>query len=164
MTTDEAFKEKCTKDALYVDYKNITKGKADRRRQRRADTPSHRFFPSVLKPGDLIYVDDGLISLKAEKIEATSVECVAVNSKLMLTTIVFNNHYSSWIFSGGRLGSKKGCNLPNVNVDLPAISEKDHGDLMFGLEQEVDMVFASFIRKGSDIVDIRKVSKASEEG
>jgi pyruvate kinase len=58
---------------------------------------------------------------------------------------------------GGSLGSKKGCNLPNVNVDLPAISEKDHGDLMFGLEQGVDMVFASFIRKRKDVQDIRKV-------
>lgn len=55
------------------------------------------------------------------------------------------------------MGSKKGCNLPNVNVDLPAISEKDHGDLMFGLEQGVDMVFASFIRKRKDVQDIRKV-------
>eukprot|EP00045_Choanoeca_perplexa_P006323 m.53776 g.53776 ORF g.53776 m.53776 type:complete len:521 (-) comp13582_c0_seq1:101-1663(-) len=116
ITTDDKYAEKSTKDMLYVDYKNITK---------------------VMKAGDLIYIDDGLISLRAESIEKDGVQCTVVNS--------------------GNLGSKKGCNLPNVNVDLPAISEKDHSDLMFGLEQGVDMVFASFIRKRKDVQDIREV-------
>merc|ERR1719454_221127 len=110
--TDDAWKEKCDGENLYMDYKNITK---------------------VMKEGDTIFVDDGLIALKVSSIDAAKGEmtCEVVNS--------------------GKLGSRKGCNLPNIDVDLPALSEKDKSDLKFGVEQGVDMVFASFIRKASDV-------------
>lgn len=59
--------------------------------------------------------------------------------------------------NNGFISSRKGVNLPNTDVDLPALSEKDKKDLEFGVKNNVDMVFASFIRSGKDIRDIRAV-------
>lgn len=59
--------------------------------------------------------------------------------------------------NNGKISSKKGVNLPKTDVDLPALSEKDKNDLRFGVKNNVDMVFASFIRRGSDITAIREV-------
>jgi pyruvate kinase len=59
--------------------------------------------------------------------------------------------------NSGTLSSRKGVNLPSTPVDLPALSEKDKKDLKFGLKNGVDMIFASFIRRAQDVIDIREV-------
>lgn len=99
----------------------------------------YKNLPKVVKVGSTIYVDDGLISLlvKEKSPDGVSVKCKIVNS--------------------GAIESRRGVNLPGTIVDLPAVSEKDKGDLLFGVEQGVDMVFASFIRKGADIDELRAV-------
>lgn len=57
----------------------------------------------------------------------------------------------------GQIASRKGVNLPGTDVDLPALSEKDKADLKFGVKNKVDMIFASFIRRGDDVKHIREV-------
>lgn len=56
---------------------------------------------------------------------------------------------------GGILGSRKGVNLPNTEVDLPGLSEQDLLDLRFGVQHNVDIIFASFVRKASDVLAVR---------
>lgn len=57
----------------------------------------------------------------------------------------------------GMLGSRKGINLPGVAVDLPSISEKDKADIQFAADNDLDMIFASFIRDSSGVNEIRNI-------
>ncbi|MDC9621222.1 pyruvate kinase PykF [Xenorhabdus sp. XENO-7] len=97
-------------------------------------------LPADLKPGNTILVDDGLIAMTVKNVTETEVICEVLNN--------------------GDLGENKGVNLPNVAINLPALAEKDKQDLIFGCEQGVDFVAASFIRKRSDVLEIRDHLKA----
>ncbi|MCJ1233426.1 Pyruvate kinase [Varicellaria rhodocarpa] len=98
----------------------------------------YKNITKVIEKGRTIYVDDGVLSF----------EVLDVVDDKTLRVRCLNN---------GKISSKKGVNLPKTDVDLPALSEKDKADLRFGVKNGVDMVFASFIRRGSDITAIREV-------
>ncbi|KAG6016320.1 Pyruvate kinase [Claviceps lovelessii] len=103
----------------------------------------YKNITKVIEPGRVIYVDDGVLAFDVLSIkDDKTVEVRARNN--------------------GFISSRKGVNLPNTDVDLPALSEKDKADLQFGVKNNVDMVFASFIRRAQDIKDIRAV--LGEEG
>ena len=98
----------------------------------------YKNITKVIDAGKLIYVDDGIQSFQVIKVvDDKTLRVKALNS--------------------GQISSKKGVNLPGTDVDLPALSKKDIADLQFGVKNNVDMVFASFIRTGNDIKHIRKV-------
>jgi len=85
--------------------------------------------------GGVILIDDGLIALTVMEKDGGNVKCKVMNN--------------------GLLGSKKGVNLPGCKITLPALTEKDKGDLKFGCEQGIDFVAASFVRKAEDVISIR---------
>ncbi|MCD2137139.1 pyruvate kinase [Salinicoccus halitifaciens] len=86
-----------------------------------------------------ILLDDGLIELKIKNIDKSSNEILCE------------------VLNGGILKNKKGVNVPGVSVNLPGITEKDEGDIIFGIEQEVDFIAASFIRRNKDVLEIREL-------
>ncbi|MCJ1341759.1 Pyruvate kinase [Bachmanniomyces sp. S44760] len=98
----------------------------------------YKNITKVIEKGRTIYVDDGVLSFEVlEVVDAKTLRVKCMNN--------------------GKISSKKGVNLPKTDVDLPALSEKDKNDLQFGVRNKVDMVFASFIRRASDITNIREV-------
>src|SRR5690606_18895095 len=94
-------------------------------------------LPDDVSPGSVILIDDGLIGLKVERVEGREIQCLVTN--------------------GGILKSRKGVNLPGQKVNLPGITEKDINDILFGIEQKVDFIAASFIRKAEDVIEIRRI-------
>lgn len=94
-----------------------------------------------LTPGSPVLIDDGLVGLDVEKIEGTNIICRVI--------------------SGGDLSNNKSINLPGSNIRLPSMTEKDKSDLLFGIENGFDFIAASFVRKASDIEDIRTLLKAN---
>ena len=97
---------------------------------------TYQGFAADLAIGNTVLVDDGLLGMEVVEVTENTVVCKVLNN--------------------GDLGENKGVNLPGVSIQLPALAEKDKRDLIFGCEQGVDFVAASFIRKRSDVLEIRE--------
>lgn len=90
-----------------------------------------------VKVGNTILIDDGLIELTVESIKGNDVICKIVN--------------------GGAVSNNKGVNIPDVNLNMPYLSEKDIEDIKFGVENDFDFIAASFTRCAEDVLQIRKL-------
>ena len=100
---------------------------------------TYKGLPEDVDRGSTILIDDGLIGLKVVSRTDKEIRCEVVN--------------------GGELGEKKGVNVPNVAVRLPAITEKDKDDIRFGVEQGIDFIAASFVRNAECVLEIEAFLK-----
>ena len=101
---------------------------------------TYQKFPQDVKVGERILIDDGKLVL--EVIETNNLDTVKAKT-----------------IQGGPLSSKKGVNLPNTNVSLPALTEKDIKDANFMLDLELDWIALSFVRHAQDIIDLKELMK-----
>lgn len=101
---------------------------------------SYKTLHKDVKIGDMILIDDGKIELKVTEVRDVDV----------VTEVIY----------GGPLKSRKGINLPFTKVSAPSLTEKDLKDLEFGLENDVDWIALSFVRRGEDITSMRSIIDA----
>ena len=101
-----------------------------------------------VKLGDHILIDDGLVGLEVVEIKPVA---KPVNTKVNARDIVCK------VLNDGVISNKKGVNVPNVDLTMPFISEKDYGDICFAVENDYDFIAASFVRTAEDVMEIRKI-------
>ena len=101
---------------------------------------SYEGLPNDVKPGTRILIDDGLIAFEVQEVkDGTDIVCRALNA--------------------GPLSNRKSINVPGIKLNMPFISDKDRADIIFGLEQGIDFIAASFTRTKQDILDIKDILK-----
>jgi pyruvate kinase len=98
---------------------------------------TYKDLPGDIEIGSTILIDDGLIGMTVVDIQGTEIKCQIVNS--------------------GQIKSKKGVNVPGAAISMPGMTEKDAGDIKFGIEMGVDFIAASFVRRASDVLEIREL-------
>jgi pyruvate kinase len=106
-------------------------------------------YPGLIddvEAGSKILLDDGLIGLEVLRINKEAKEITAK------------------VLNPGTLKNKKGVNVPGVSVNLPGMTEKDAKDIVFGIEQDVDFIAASFVRRASDVLEIRQLLEEHNAG
>lgn len=90
-----------------------------------------------VKPGNKILIDDGHVGMEVVRIDGRNVVCKVLND--------------------GEVSNHKSINIPNVIVDMPYLSDVDKSDIIFGVENDIDYVAASFVRRKQDVIDLRKL-------
>lgn len=101
---------------------------------------SYKKLPSEVKKGGIIFLRDGRVKLEVIKTDSKNVYCK--------------------IIEGGEIKSKAGVNVPNAYLSISCLTEKDRKDLKFGLENDVDFMAISFVRKASDVQELRELIKS----
>ncbi len=99
---------------------------------------SYDGLPNDIEVGSRILIDDGLVEFLVEDI---------IDGTDIVTSVV----------NYGELKDRKGVNIPNTKINLPALTDKDISDIIFGVENGVDFIAASFVRKADDVLAIRKI-------
>lgn len=97
-------------------------------------------LPADVSVGTTILINDGLISMRVEKVNGTDINCVVID--------------------GGLLTNHKGVNVPNVELKMPYLSSRDMADLQFGANHDFDFVAASFVRSATDVTILRNYVEA----
>ena len=101
---------------------------------------TYKELPKDVKPGSSILLDDGLIGLEVKKVSGDDIVCTVMN--------------------GGPVSNHKGVNVPGTDLSMEYLSEKDKADLIWGAENDVDFIAASFVREAADVNAIRDLLKA----
>ena len=97
---------------------------------------SYADLPRQLKVGNKILVDDGKIALEVESVLNNEIHCIVKN--------------------GGVISNHKSINVPYVSLDMEYLSEADKADIIFGINEDVDFIAASFVRRKEDVIELRK--------
>jgi pyruvate kinase len=137
-TTFQDGKAKLERDSIvYITMKDIV-GTAER------FSVTYKGLIDDVKIGTKISLDDGLIELRVLNIDKE------------------NEEVKTQVMNSGIIKNKKGVNIPDIHVNLPALTEKDVADIMFGIEQDVDFIAASFIREHTDVISIQKLLEEND--
>ncbi len=98
---------------------------------------TYKDLPKEVKPGNLVLINDGKIVIKVEKTDDTEVRGTVIH--------------------GGKISNHKGINLPNVRLNMQYMSPQDREDILFGIQNDVDYIAASFVRSAGDVEVIRRL-------
>lgn len=100
---------------------------------------TYKDLPSQLKEGDTVLIDDGSVELKVSSVNGEDINCKVIR--------------------GGEISDNKGVNIPNISLNQPYLSDKDKEDILFALENDLDYIAASFVRRKEDITCLREFIK-----
>lgn len=111
---------------------------------------TYKDLPEDVKPGNHILIDDGLLDLEVTAVEPSAGAKTGKDGKTAMDIVCR-------VLNGGVISNKKGVNVPNVELSMPYISEKDYNDVVFAVENGYDFIAASFVRTADDVLAIRRI-------
>ena len=102
-------------------------------------TISHKELYKDVKEGTIILINDGLVAIEVQKVVGKDIHCKILN--------------------GGAISNNKGVNIPETDTHLPAITTQDIEDIKFAIQNEFDFIACSFVRKASNVNEVREILK-----